>query len=320
VRTDKLNLMSKTQISVVIPIYNEEELIEKLFERCIVGLEWITHDFEIICVDDGSTDKGLSKLIECHNKDNRFKVLVLSRNFGHQAAYTAGLSYARGEYIAMMDGDLQDPPELLAEMYRKLINTNSDIVYGRRIERKEKLLKNLFTRVFHLVFRFISKGDEAADVGNFSMFNRKALNAFLSIKEKNRYLPGLRSFIGFSREYIDYSRPERAGGEAKMGFQKLVKLGLDAIFSFSDFPIKVCLYTGLVGVVLFLIATIYTVVSKVTGVAPLGWSSTLLSIYFLGSIQLLFLGIIGEYIFRIYKEIQNRPIFIVKDFIDDEKS
>ena len=308
--------MSKTQISVVIPIYNEEELIEKLFERCIAGLEGITNDFEIICVDDGSTDKSLSKLVECHNKDNRFKVLVLSRNFGHQAAYTGGLSYAQGEYIAMMDGDLQDPPELLGEMYGKLINANCDIVYGRRTERKEKILKNLFIRVFHLVFKTFSKVDEAADVGNFSMFNRRALNAFLSIKEKNRYLPGLRSFIGFSRGYVDYSRPERAGGEAKMGFRKLVKLGLDAIFSFSDFPIKICLYTGLVGVVLFLMATIYTLVSKVTGVAPLGWSSTLLSIYFLGSIQLLFLGIIGEYIFRIYKESQNRPIFIVKDFID----
>jgi glycosyltransferase involved in cell wall biosynthesis len=308
--------MSNTQISVVIPIYNEEELIEKLFQRSIAGLEGITNDFEIICVDDGSTDKSLSKLIACHNKDSRFKVLVLSRNFGHQAAYTGGLSFARGDYIAMMDGDLQDPPELLGEMYGKLINSNCDIVYARRIERKERILKNLFIRVFHLVFKTFSKVDEAADVGNFSMFNRKALNAFLSIKEKNRYLPGLRSFIGFSREYVDYSRPERAGGEAKMSFRKLVQLGLDAIFSFSDFPIKICLYTGLAGAVLFLMATIYTLVSKVTGVAPLGWSSTLLSIYFLGSIQLLFLGIIGEYIFRIYKESQNRPIFIVRDFID----
>jgi polyisoprenyl-phosphate glycosyltransferase len=308
--------MSKTQISVVIPIYNEEEVIEKLFERCITVLEQITDDLEIICVDDGSTDKSLSKLIERHNKDNRFKVLVLSRNFGHQAAYTAGLSYARGEYIAMMDGDLQDPPELLGEMYGKLINTNCDIVYGKRMERKEKFPKNLFIKVFHLVFKVFSKVDEPADVGNFSMFNRKALNAFLSIKEKNRYLPGLRSFIGFNREYVEYSRPERASGEAKMSFQKLVNLGLDALFSFSDFPIKICLYTGLIGVMIFFVATVYTLISKFTGVAPLGWSSTLLSIYFLGSIQLLFLGIIGEYIFRIYKESQNRPIFIVKDFID----
>lgn len=308
--------MLKTHVSVVIPIYNEEELIEKLFERCINVLKGITDDFEIICVDDGSTDKSLSKLIECHNKDNRFKVLVLSRNFGHQVAYTAGLNYARGEYIAMMDGDLQDPPELLKGMYSKLINKNCDIVYGKRIERKEKFLKKLFIKVFHLVFKILSKIDEATDVGNFSMYSRRALNAFLSIKEKNRYLPGLRSFIGFNREYIEYSRPDRAGGKAKMNFQKLINLGLDAIFSFSDFPIKVCLYTGLIGVLLFFMATIYTLISKFTGIAPLGWSSTLLSIYLLGSIQLLFLGIIGEYIFRIYKESQDRPIFITKDFID----
>lgn len=308
--------MLKTHVSVVIPIYNEEELIEKLFERCINVLKGITDDFEIICVDDGSIDKSLSKLIECHNKDNRFKVLVLSRNFGHQVAYTAGLNYARGEYIAMMDGDLQDPPELLKEMYSKLINKNCDIVYGKRIERKEKFLKKLFIKVFHLVFKIFSKIDEATDAGNFSMYSRRALNAFLSIKEKNRYLPGLRSFIGFNREYVEYSRPDRAGGKAKMNFQKLINLGLDAIFSFSDFPIKVCLYTGLIGVLLFFMATIYTLISKFTGIAPLGWSSTLLSIYLLGSIQLLFLGIIGEYIFRIYKESQDRPIFIIKDFID----
>ncbi len=158
--------------------------------------------------------------------------------------------------------------------------------------------------------------DEPTDVGNFSMLNRKALNALLSCNEQIRYLPGLRSFIGFNKEYVEYSRPKRVDSEAKMSFRKLVNLGLDAIFSFSDLPIKVCFYIGLIGVLLFFMAIIYTMISRFTGIAPLGWSSTLLSIYFLGSIQLLFLGIIGEYIFRIYRESQNRPIFVVRDFIE----
>jgi len=308
--------MSKIKVSAIIPIYNEKQLIDDLFERCIKVLKGITDDFEIICVDDGSTDQSLGKLIECHNKDKRFKVLVLSRNFGHQAAYTAGLSYSKGDYIAMMDGDLQDPPELLQEMYDKLINKNCDIVCGKRMERKEDFLKKIFIKVFHSIFKIFSNIDEPTDVGNFSMLNRKALNALLSCNEQIRYLPGLRSFIGFNKEYVEYSRPKRVDSEAKMSFRKLVNLGLDAIFSFSDLPIKVCFYIGLIGVLLFFMAIIYTIISKFTGIAPLGWSSTLLSIYFLGSIQLLFLGIIGEYIFRIYRESQNRPIFIVKDFIE----
>lgn len=308
--------MTVTHISVIIPIYNEEELIEELFERCINLLKEITNFFEIICVDDGSTDNSPRELIKCHKRDNRFKVLILSRNFGHQAAYTAGLEYAKGEYIAMMDGDLQDPPELLKEMYEKLISENFDIVCGKRIERKEKFLKKSFIKVFHLIFKNLLKKDADEDVGNFSMFNQKALNALLSFKEKNRYLPGLRSFIGFNQGYLEYSRPDRRSGKAKMSFRKLVDLGLDAFFSFSNLPIKICLFTGLLGVILFFLASIYTLIGKFSGIAPFGWSSTLLSIYFLASIQLLFLGIMGEYIFRIYKEIQNRPIFIVKEFID----
>jgi dolichol-phosphate mannosyltransferase len=308
--------MSTPHISLVIPIYNEAGLIENLFTRCIRTLSEMTNDFEIICVDDGSTDNSSLELVRFHHKDNRFKVLILSRNFGHQAAYTAGLEYAKGEFIAMMDGDLQDPPELLKQMREKLTSQNYDIIYGKRTERKETLLKKGLIKFFHLVFNSVIRKDTDSDVGNFSMFNRKALNALLSFKEKNRYLPGLRSFIGFKQGHVEYARPDRTSGKAKMNFGKLAALGLDAFFSFSNLPIKICLFTGLAGVILFFLAAVYTLTSKFWGIAPLGWSSTILSLYFLASIQLLFLGIIGEYIFRIYREIQNRPIFIVKEFID----
>jgi dolichol-phosphate mannosyltransferase len=154
------------------------------------------------------------------------------------------------------------------------------------------------------------------NVGNFSIMTRKALSALMSLHEKNRYLPGLRSFIGFKQGFVDYERQHRSKGEAKMSLVRLFALAFDAIFSFSSLPVKICLYSGLIGVLLILFATIYIVVSKITGLAPLGWSSIIMSVYFIGSVQLLSIGILGEYVYRIYKETQNRPIFIVSTFIE----
>jgi glycosyltransferase involved in cell wall biosynthesis len=303
-------------ISLVVPVYNEILLIEALFERSRKALVSIGVEFEVIFVDDGSTDGTLEKLKICHERDPRYKVLALSRNFGHQAAYTAGLNHAKGDHIAMMDGDLQDPPELLVEMYRKAVSENIDIVYGKRIERGEKPVKRWFIHSFHAIFRRMSNLQNIEQVGNFSIMSKKALSAFLSLTEKNRYLPGLRSFIGFRQGYVEYVRPDRSKGQAKMNFLKLFTLAFDAIFSFSNLPVKVCLYSGLIGILFIFLATIYILVSKIAHLAPLGWSSLLLSIYFIGSVQLLSIGILGEYVHRIYKETQNRPIFLVSQFIE----
>jgi len=302
-------------ISLVIPVYNEEILVFELFERVQKAMESIDDTFEVILVDDGSTDSTFEKLKACHSKDKRFKVLALSRNFGHQAAYTAGLNYAKGDYIGMMDGDLQDPPELIKDMHQKLLNDDVDIVYGKRLERNEKLSKRIFIRLFHSVFRRLSNLKNIKQVGNFSVMSKKALGAFLSLNEKNRYLPGLRSFIGFKQGFVEYSRPDREHGEAKMNYRKLFTLAFDAIFSFSNLPVKVCLYSGLVGIVFIFVIGIYILVSKLAGLAPLGWSSIILSIYFIGSVQLLSIGILGEYVYRIYKETQNRPVFLVSEFL-----
>ena len=303
-------------ISLVIPVYNEESLIDVLCERVKNALIAITEDFEIIFVNDGSTDNTLPKLLAFHQKDRRFKILTLSRNFGHQAAYTAGLNYAKGNFISMMDGDLQDPPELLSEMYTLLQTNNLEIVYGKRIERNEKKSKKIFIKIFHFIFKRLSNLKNIDQVGNFSLMSRKALNAFLLLKEKNRYLPGLRSFIGFKQGFVDYSRPDRSYGDAKMTFRKLLSLALDAIFSFSNLPVKICLYSGLIGVILIFMSVIYIIIGKITGLAPLGWSSIIISIYFIGSVQLLSIGILGEYVYRIYKETQNRPIFLINSFIE----
>ncbi len=303
--------------SLIIPVYNEESLIDELALRSVRAVESFTSNYEILFVNDGSTDSTLQKLIDVRKRYNRVKIVDLSRNFGHQAAFTAGLEMALGNYVAMMDGDLQDPPELLGEMYQKLTSGGFDIVSGKRKGRKGKRLR-LATNLFHLFFRKIAGIEEMENSGNFSMMNRAAVNALLQMKESIRYLPGMRSFIGFRHGYIEYIRDERYKGEPKMTLGKLILLGTDAIFSFSKFPIRLCLFLGSLGTFVFMCAGIYALIAKSMGYALFGWSSTVLSIYFLGSIQLIFLGVVGEYVYRIYKESQNRPIYLVKKFYDAE--
>lgn len=299
-------------LSLVIPVYNEEKLIDELLRRTIPAIKSITADYEIIFVDDGSIDGSLAKIIGWRRTDSRIKILSLSKNFGHQAAYTAGLEHSQGEIVAMMDGDLQDPPELLASMYRMIQDENYDIVSGKKTGRKGKSGRNFWFMLFHLLFRTIGDIKYMENAGNFSMMRREAVSALLSMKEKVRYLPGLRTFIGFRQGYIEFVRDERYEGSPKMSFTQLATLAGDAIFSFSRFPIRFCLILGIIGVVFFMMAGIYVIIAKIGGFALLGWSSTILSIYFLGSVQLVFLGILGEYIYRNYKESQNRPVYFIR--------
>jgi len=306
-------------LSLVIPIFNEEKGIDELLKRTISALESFIPDYEIIFVDDGSTDSSLERILNWQGKNDRIKVLSLSRNFGHQAALTAGLEHAKGDIVAMMDGDLQDPPELLSEMYRKITQEDFDIVSGKKAGRKGSKGRILYAVLFHLFFKKIGEIKDMENSGNFSMMNRKAVDALLMMKEKVRYLPGLRTFIGFRQSYIEFIRDERFKGNPKMSIRKLLLLGGDAIFSFSRFPIRLCLMLGTFGTVVFMGAGIYVLIAKAYGFAVIGWSSTLLSIYFLGSIQLIFLGIIGEYIYRSYKETQNRPVYFVRKFYDGQE-
>jgi len=303
-------------LSIVIPVFNEEGLIDDLLERTVSALEAFTSDYEIIIVDDGSQDRSLEYLLNWQIKNQNIKVLSLSKNFGHQAAFTAGLEHAKGDIVGMMDGDLQDPPELFVEMYRKIKQEEYDIISGTRTGRKGNSSRNFYTFLFHLFFRNVALIQNMENTGNFSMMKREAVNALLSMTERVRYLPGLRSFIGFKQGSVDFVRDERSEGEPKMSLTKLFILASDAIFSFSRFPIKFCLYLGLIGTLVFMSAGIYVLTAKMLGFAVLGWSSTLLSIFFLGSIQLVSLGVVGEYVYRIYKESQNRPIYFVKKFYD----
>jgi dolichol-phosphate mannosyltransferase len=300
--------------SLVIPIFNEEKLIDDLIKRTIPAIESFTGDYEVIFVDDGSSDRSAEKILAWREGNKKIKLLSLSKNFGHQAAYTAGLDHAGGDIVAMMDGDLQDPPELLSEMYRKLTEEDYDIVSGKRTGRKGSHGRIMYSILFHSFFKNIGEIRDMGNYGNYSMMKRIALDALLSMKEKVRYLPGLRSFIGFRHGDVEFVRDDRFRGKSKMNLRRLFILAADAIFSFSRFPIRVCLLLGTIGTVVFMGAGIYVIISKLAGSAVPGWSSTLLSFYFLGSIQLVFLGILGEYIFRSYKESQNRPVYFVRKF------
>lgn len=302
--------------SLVIPVFNEEKLIDELTKRTVAAIESFTGDYEIIFVDDGSTDNSAGLILGCREKNKKIKLLSLSRNFGHQAAYTAGLAYSRGDIVGMMDGDLQDPPDLIAVMYRKMEEDDLDIVSGKRTGRKGSRKRNLSSSLFHTLFRNIGDLKDLENYGNFSIMKRIAVDALLSMNEKVRYLPGLRTLIGFRQGYVEYVRDDRFRGRPKMTFLSLFRLAGDAIFSFSRFPIRLCLILGTAGILVFFGAGIYVIVSGISGISPPGWSSTLLSIYFLGSIQLVFLGILGEYIYRNYKESQNRPIYFVRKFYD----
>jgi dolichol-phosphate mannosyltransferase len=304
-------------LSLVIPIFNEEKLVDELVNRTIASLDTFINDYELICVDDGSTDKSLEKILSLRKKNLKIKVLSLSTNFGHQAAYTAGLQYAKGDVVAMMDGDLQDPPELLEAMYRMIIEEDYDVVSGKRTGRKGKNGRDKYAVLFHLLFKYVGEIKNMENSGNYSMMKREAVDALLSMKEKVRYLPGLRTIIGFKQGFVEFVRDDRFKGNPKMSIRKLIVLAADAIFSFSRFPIRFCLILGSIGALVFMASGIYVLIAKAYGFAVPGWSSTLLSIYFLGSIQLVFMGILGEYVYRNYKESQNRPLYFVKKFYDD---
>lgn len=300
-------------ISLVIPIYNEEAIIDELLYRSLATLKEIDRPFEIIIVDDGSKDNSLQKLLEHRKNDPRVKVVELSRNFGHQAAFTAGIKRSKGEYTVMMDGDLQDTPELIKDMFEKMKSGSFDIVNGYRKSRTEKGFRGLMFFLFHKLFAIVIGTSDVENIGNFSMIKRDALEAMKQMKEKTRYLPGLRSYVGFKQGFLDYDREDRKEGKPKMRVKHLMKLATDAIFSFSRLPIMICFYLGLAGSIVFLILGLIMIFGDASTNLMTNYKPMLVGLFFLGSIQLTFIGIVGEYVFKGYKESQNRPMYFVRN-------
>ena len=302
------------KLDIVIPIYNEEENLGELQRRLrdvcsrIEGWDW-----QVLYVNDGSRDRSLSIMMEQHRADPRFTVLDLSRNFGHQAAITAGLMHADGEVVVFMDGDLQDPPEVIPDLI-ECWKGGAQVIRAQRRSRKESGLRRLGFEAFHKVFTWISDFPIPSQTGIFGLVSKQALEELKKLTEKNRFFPGLRSWVGFEQGIVYYDRQERAGGEPKQSFKRLIKYALDAIFSFSYKPLKLMtLFGTFISAAGFFLASVF-VIKRLAGfeTAQTGFTTLVTLILFLGGVQLIAVGILGEYLARIYDEVKQRPLFIVR--------
>jgi glycosyltransferase involved in cell wall biosynthesis len=303
-------------VSVVVPIYNEEENISAFHAAVRTVLDTLEESWEIVYVNDGSRDRSLALLTEIQQRDPRVTVVEFSRNFGHQAALTAGLNVSRGDGVMLMDGDFQDPPEVLPRMVQAWKN-GAKVVIAERSSRAEKGIRGKLFPLFYKVMGLISDFPVPLNAGIFGLLDRQAADAIINLQEGNRYLPGLRAWVGFPTAVVYYERAGRAAGEPKQTLLKLFKYAADAIFSFSYKPLRLGMVLGGLVLALTLFLSLVAVGNtvfhlKFFGVIPgAGHIGTLLAILFLGGVQLICTGLLGEYIGRIYDEVRRRPLYLV---------
>ena len=303
-------------ISLVIPMFNEEENIRELYERSKKTLETIG-SHEIIFVNDGSRDRTLEKILELADKDKNVKIIDFSRNFGHQTAITAGMDNSQGEAVVIMDGDLQDTPETILELVKKW-KEGYEVVYAKRRTRKDSFFKRATAYAFYRIIKKIANIDITEDTGDFCLLDKKVIDALKKIKEHSRFVRGLTSWVGFKKGIILFDREERKRGNTSYPLKKMLKFAYDGITSFSYFPLKMATYLGVFSAFMGFIWGIYAIYQKIYNpetTVP-GWTTVVVAIFFLGGIQLIVLGMIGEYIGRIYTEAQNRPPYIVRQKIN----
>jgi len=302
-------------ISVVIPIFNEEETLETLYERIHGVLGQLEESWEVIFVNDGSSDRSELLLREFHRRDARFKAISFSRNFGHQTALTCGLDHAMGEAVIAMDGDLQDPPEILPALIQRW-REGYEVVYAVRQKRKEGVIKRAAYKSFYWILHHVSYLDIPLDTGDFSLLDRRVLDVLLAMPERNRFVRGLRTWAGFRQIGYEYARDARFAGHSKYSFGKLLKLAFDGLVSYSYVPLRLVSNIGLLVSASTLGYMGYLLLARFFGdVTIKGWTSTVVIVLFLGGIQLLSLGVIGEYVGRIFEEVKQRPHYIVRDRI-----
>lgn len=305
--------------SVVSPLYNDEEVVAELCKRTLSVLEDVASDYELILVDDGSSDRTAERMAELHRENPHIKCLFLSRNFGQPSALSAGLDYARGDAVALIDSDLQDPPEVLPRFIEQW-QKGYEVVYGVRTKRKESFFKRCAYWIFYRLFQSIAELEHVAlDSGDFALLDRKVVLTLRSMPERSRFLRGLRSWVGYRQCGVEYERAGRFAGASSYTVAKLFRLAFDGLFSFSYLPLRfatllgffVALSSGIGILILLYMRLRYGVL----GIA--GFSSTLIVILFIGAVQLISIGILGEYIGRIYDEVRRRPLYVLKETLGD---
>lgn len=309
---------ARPAISVIVPIYNEERTLVELYRRLSVALRDEPGDYEILLVNDGSHDGSLRIMTELRRDDARVRVLSLSRNFGHQIAITAGLDHAGGDALVIIDGDLQDPPEVVPELLQKW-REGFDVVYGVRAERAgESWFKKTTAMAFYRLFSRLTQLDVPLDTGDFRVLSRRAADRLRELREANRYVRGLTSWIGLRQTGVPYRRDQRYAGDTKFSLRKMIGLGLDGITSFSSAPLRISTYVGILialGCVAYMAVALYQRVVSHTTVR--GWASTMVVVLLLFAIQFIILGVYGEYIARIYTEVKRRPLYVLDEVEGD---
>ncbi len=300
-------------LSVVIPIYNEEQCIEILHERLTAALADVEGGYEIVFANDGSHDQSEEMLRELIARDDHLTLVNLSRNFGHQPAISAGLAEAKGRCVVIMDGDLQDPPEVVPELLAKWREGNM-VVLAHRRSRREGFVRAWLYRMFYALLGSVSDYPIPLDAGVFGLIDRRVADQLRNLTEHNRFLPGLRAWVGFSQAVVPYDRDERAAGRPKQSLIRLTKYALDAVFSFSYKPLRLSLAVGLAISIPCLVYATILVVKRMLGVDVVkGFTTPTVAILFLGGVQLISIGILGEYIGRVYDEVKARPLYIISE-------
>jgi dolichol-phosphate mannosyltransferase len=281
-------------------------------------MEGVGEPFELVLVNDGSSDNSYAIMRELHERDARVRIIDLSRNFGHQLAISAGLDYARGAAVIIMDADLQDPPEVIPALAQQW-QSGAEVVYAQRSTRKGETRFKLWTAsLFYRLIRRLTAVDIPADTGDFRLLDRRAANTLRQMREHHRFMRGMSAWVGFRQAAVPYERQERTAGETKYPLRKMVRFALDAITSFSYVPLQLATTFGFVLAGLSLLGILIAIAVRLFTDQIVGQASTLTLVLFLGGIQLIFLGIIGEYLGRIYDEVRSRPLYVVRDVLDDE--
>jgi dolichol-phosphate mannosyltransferase len=309
-------MTEQTVFSIVVPVFNEEEVLTELYKRITSVMDKLGEPYEIIFVNDGSNDGSLELMKTLHSQDNRVKIINFSRNFGHQIAITAGLDYASGEAVITIDADLQDPPEVIPSLIDKW-KEGFDVAYGVREKRAgESFFKLATASIFYRFLGKVTDTDIPPDTGDFRLMSRKVVDSLKNIRERNRFVRGLVSWVGFPQIGVNYKREKRFAGCTKYPLRKMLKFAIDGISSFSFLPLRIASYGGFVISGVGLIYAIYVIFVKLftTKMVP-GWASLMVAILFLGGVQLIAIGIIGEYIARIGQETKQRPLYIIREII-----